>query len=70
LREKGDVIVQLNSTSFPLLETREDVAFDILTHLRRLRGHRPGEWPVRFEAREEFWLVRLYAIRKTQYAAS
>jgi hypothetical protein len=69
LRAKGDVIVRLNSTSFPLLGAKEDVAFDILAHLRRLRGHQPGEWPVRFEAHEELWPVRLCAIRKSQHAA-
>ena len=69
LRAKGDVIVRLNSTSFPLLEAKEDVSFDILAHLRRLRGHKPGEWPVRFKANEELWPVRLCAIRKSQHAA-
>ena len=70
LRAKGDVIVRLSSTSFPLLEAGEDVAFDILTHLRRLRGHEPGEWPVRFAAQGELWPVRLCAIRKNRHAAA
>ena len=69
LRAKGDVIVRLNSTSFPLLEAKEDAAFDLLAHLRRLRGHKPGEWPVRFRANEALWPVRLGAIRKSQHAA-
>ena len=70
LRAKGDVIVRLSSTSFPLLEAGEDVAFDILTHLRRLRGHEPGEWPARFTAGGELWPVRLCAIRKSRHAAA
>ncbi len=69
LRQRGDVIVRLNSTSFPLLEAKTNASFEILPHLRRLRGHQPGEWPVRFEARETFWPVRLCAIRKSQHAA-
>ena len=69
LREKGDVIVRLNSTNFPLLDAKEDVAFEILAHLRRLRGHKPSEWPVRFEANERLWSARLCAIRKSQHAA-
>jgi hypothetical protein len=35
LRAQGDVLVRLNSTSFPLLDAKEDVAFDILAHLQR-----------------------------------
>jgi IS4 transposase len=70
LRAKGDVIVRLNSTSFPLLEVQEDLAFDLLAHLRRLRSHQPGEWPVRFQVNEELWPVRLCAIRKSQQAAA
>lgn len=69
LRQKGDVIVRLNSTSFPLLDAKKDVSFAFLPHLRRLRGHQPGEWPVRFDADEKFWPVRLCAIRKSQHAA-
>jgi hypothetical protein len=69
LRAKGDVIVRLSSTSFPLLEAAEEAPFEILAHLRDLRGHQPGEWPVRFAARGELWPVRLCAIRKSRHAA-
>jgi hypothetical protein len=69
LRAKGDAIVRLNSTSFPLLERDREVAFDILDHLRRLRGHQPSEWLVRFRAHDELWPVRLCAVRKSQHAA-
>jgi len=70
LRAKGDVIVRLNSTSFPLLEAGEEAPFEILAHLRDLRGHEPGEWPVRFAAGGELWPVRLCAIRKSRRAAA
>jgi hypothetical protein len=69
LRKQGDVIVRLNSTSFPLLRGRTDAAFDLLTHLRRLRGRQPGEWAVRFEADGDLWSARLCAIRKSVAAA-
>ena len=44
----GDVIVRLNSTSFPLL-TPHDQPFDLLPMLRTLRGRQSREWSVRFQ---------------------
>ena len=70
LRARGDVIVRLSSTSFPLLEAAEEAPFEILAHLRDLRGHEPGEWPARFAASGELWPVRLCAIRKSRRAAA
>ncbi len=69
LQAKGDVIVRLSSTGFPLLEEKAEVPFDILAHLRLLVGHEPAEWPVRFAARGELWPLRLCAIRKSRSAA-
>lgn len=69
LAQRGDVIVRLNSSSFPLLNAHGKSAFVLLSHLRRLRGHRPGEWSVRFEAKGKLWSMRLCAIRKTLLAA-
>ena len=69
LRQQGDVLVRLNSTSFPLLDGKRDAPFDLLPHLRRLRGHQPGEWAVRFDADGTRWAARLCAIRKSQHAA-
>ena len=69
LRQQGDVIVRLNSTNFPLVNAKRDLPFGLLTHLRRLRGHQPREWAVRFEADGELWPGRLCAIRKSQHAA-
>ena len=70
LAQQGDVIVRLNSTSFPLLDAKKDQPFNILTHLRRLRGHQAGEWAVRFEVGDQTtWPSRLCGIRKSQHAA-
>lgn len=68
LQQKGDVIVRLNSVGFPLLNAANDAPFELLPHLRRLRGRRPTEWSVRFAAGEESWPARLCAIRKSQTA--
>ena len=69
LRHDGDVIVRLNSTNFPLLEADKNIPFDIIAHLRRLRGHQAGEWSVRFDANDKTWAARLCAIRKSRHAA-
>jgi len=69
LRQRGDILVRLNSTSFPLRAVRRDAPFDLLPHLRRLRGIQPGEWAVRFEADGALWPARFCAIRKSQLAA-
>jgi IS4 transposase len=70
LRHRGDVIVRLNSTSFPLLEAKRDAPFALLPHLRRLPDHQAGEWPIRFAADQTQWEARLCAIRKSQHAAA
>jgi hypothetical protein len=69
LRHRGDVIVRLNSTSFPLRCPGRDAPFALLPHLRRLRGHQPREWAVRFVAAATPWPARFCAIRKSQLAA-
>lgn len=69
LRKQGDVVVRLNSSNFPLVHAGQDVAFELLPHLRRLRGHEPGEWSVRFQADGQFWRGRLCAIRRARHAA-
>lgn len=69
LRCQGDVIVRLNSTSFPLLGARGDAVFDFLPRLRSLRGRRPREWAVRLEAEDGAWGGRFCAIRKSRTAA-
>ena len=69
LRQQGDVIVRLSSTSFPLLGARRDAAFELLPRLRLLQGHQPKEWAVRFEAEGGPWGGRFCAIRKSRTAA-
>lgn len=69
LRRRGDVIVRLNSTNFPLRCVGRDAPFDFLPHLRRLRGNQPGEWAVRFVAAATEWPARFCAIRKSHLAA-
>jgi hypothetical protein len=68
IRAGGDVVVRLNSSSFPLLE-QSGKPFDLLSHLRRLKGHVPGEWGVLFELGDERFAARLCAIRKSKTAA-
>ena len=69
LRQEGDVIVRLSSTNFPLLNARNDSAFELLPHLRLLRGLQPKEWAVRFKAEGGPWRCRFCAIRKSKTAA-
>jgi len=69
LQKQGDVIVRLNSSNFPLVCADRDVAFDLLPHLRRLRGHQSGEWRVRFLADGQLWSGRLCAVRRARHAA-
>lgn len=65
----GDVIVRLNSTSFPLLRPKGDAPFDMLRHLRTLVDCRPKEWRVAFEAKKKLYKGRLCAVRKSIVAA-
>jgi IS4 transposase len=68
LRRHGDVVVRLNLDCFPL-RTRGGRRFDILAHLRRLRGFRSKAWPVAFTAAGKLHPARLCALRKTPQAA-
>jgi hypothetical protein len=68
LEGAADVIVRLNSTSFPLLDLSGH-PFNILMNLRRLEGHRCRDWNVCFDASGKRYRARLCAIRKSQLAA-
>ena len=70
LQHGGDVIVRLNSTSFPLLNPSGGKHFPLIQKLRRLKGCQPGEWRVRFKAGKRYWNARLCAIRKSKMAAA
>jgi len=60
----GNVIVRLNSTSFPLLSRENGAPFQLLSHLRQLKGSRPKEWDVNFKAGGKMINARLCALRK------
>ncbi len=66
--QKGDVVARLNSTSFPLLNSKGG-CFHILRHLRQLEGTSSGEWVTYFEASGKRLRGRLCAIRKSRVAA-
>lgn len=68
LEAGGDVVVRLNTTSFPLL-TQKGQPFDLLEHLRQLEVTKPGEWPVEFEYKKNRFPMRLCALRKSRTAA-
>lgn len=64
----ADVLVRLTSTGFPLTDLAGQ-PFDLLAHLRRLRGPRPREWPVEFVHDHRRHRLRLCGVRKTRLAA-
>lgn len=64
----ADVLVRLNSTSFPLTGPTGQ-PFDLIAHLRRLRGTQPREWPVEFVHDRQRHRLRLCGVRKTRLAA-
>lgn len=64
----GDVVVRLNSSSFPLLDEKGK-RLDLVAAMRTLKEHEPGSWTVRFEARGLEYTARLCAIRKSVLAA-
>ena len=69
LKERGgDVVVRLALGNFPLEDLR-GVTFDLLTALRKLRGRKPREWDVQFEANGRKHSARLCAIRKSRAKA-
>ena len=65
----GDVVVRLNTTSFPLVDAKTGQPFQLLPRLRTLRGRKPKEWGVGFEASSGTYTGRLCAIRKSAVAA-
>jgi hypothetical protein len=67
IRNRGDVIVRLNGTSFPLLDGKGK-ALDLVKTLCQLQGHQPGEWKVQFDWEGTRYSGRLCAVRKTRAA--
>jgi len=68
--QKADAIVRMSPSHFPV-ETNDsgadesDLPFDWLGHLRALKGHKPGEWTVRFSHEGQSHTVRVCAVRKS-----
>lgn len=68
LEREGDVVVRLNSNSFPLLDAGGK-PLDLLATMRSLVEHEPQGWPVRFVAGQREHAARLCAVRKSASAA-
>lgn len=64
----ADVLVRLNTTSFPLTAPAGQ-PFDLLAHLRQLQGTVPREWPVEFTHDGQRHRLRLCGVRKSRLAA-
>lgn len=65
----GDVVVRLNSNSFPLLGA-DGAKLDLLATMRSLKGYAAQRWQVRFEANGREHAARLCAVRKSKVAAN
>ena len=68
MSQGAQVIVRHQGANFPLLD-RHGGSFDLLQHLRSLKGHQPGGWAVAFEEAGRQWPVWLHAVRKSAAAA-
>lgn len=64
----GDVIVRLNSTSFPL-RSEDGTAFKLLETMRSLAGQEARGWRVRFEVNGREYAARVCAVRKSTIMA-
>jgi hypothetical protein len=64
----GDVLVRFGWTHLPLWTT-ESEPFDLLSHLRSLRGTQIGDWDVLVKHEEQFLAGRVCALRKSRQAA-
>lgn len=65
----ADVIVRLNLTCVPLVDHRGQ-RFSLLSHLRRLRGIKVGDWPVVLADDQGQVTGRVCAIKKSRSAAA
>jgi hypothetical protein len=64
----ADVVVRLNSSSFPLRDP-DGRPLDLLATMRSIDGHAPHAWPVRFLESGKEYSARLCAVRKSAIAA-
>ena len=69
IERKADAIVRISPSHFPVeaheQDEESDLPFDWLAHLRALKGHKPGEWTVRFTHEGRSHTVRVCAVRKS-----
>lgn len=63
----GDVLARFAMSNLPL-QTPRGSAFNLLKHLRTLKGTRIGQWPVRLEWRNQVLGGRVCAIGKSRQA--
>ena len=67
VRGGGDVLVRFAMSNLPL-QTPNGRGFDLLRHLRKLRGTRIGDWPVCIQWENETIEGRVCALRKSRQA--
>lgn len=68
VRNGGDVLVRFALSNLPML-SRQGAPFDLLKHLRKLRGRQAGDWPVQLDVAHTAIEGRVCAIRKSRQAA-
>jgi len=67
LKQEADVVVRLNSGSFPLIDQQGE-AIDLVKLVEKLKAGKIGEWPVWFECDGRRHQLRLCVLRKSQTA--
>jgi hypothetical protein len=67
VRGGGDVLVRFAMSNLPL-NTPTGCGFDLLRHLRKLRGTRIGDWPVCIQWESETIEGRVCALKKSRQA--
>lgn len=67
VRGGGDVLVRFAMRNLPLQSSTRR-GFDLLRHLRTLRGTRMGDWPVCIQWEDETIEGRVYALKKSRQA--
>lgn len=62
------LLMRWHTKAFPI-QAHDGKIFPLLERLRRLSGHSPEEWKVRFAFKDKFYYLRLCALRKSRVAA-
>jgi hypothetical protein len=68
--QQADAIMRMSPTLLPVEPEhgREGIGFDWIKHLRKLKGLKPREWPVRFSYEGRDYALRVCAVRKSAAA--